>query len=297
MKITRQAPKYSTRWRPRRTRHRRRLIDLFVAKFGNHIPLVRRQDIGGYIPAKPVWQMRPLGLERCVRTCARHGARRCAFLSTGLDARDRRFDPQAAGRSGGGGGKARPDRRRARGENTHHLRPSAPKQRTSAGGSCCKSSSPASSASWTGRCRRSRRCSLRPSRPTTRGTRLSSGSRRRSAPEFRWASPRRCRTTASFRGAARRCCAVWFAGSMTTAGGIGHTLPFLIPYFYTATVIALVVVIIELIAIAWIQWRYMESATADSGRESDDRRRVGAGRRNPDWLKLRTCGLTTGESQ
>ena len=33
--------------------HRRRLIDLFVAKFGDHIPLVRRQDIRGYIPRSP----------------------------------------------------------------------------------------------------------------------------------------------------------------------------------------------------------------------------------------------------
>jgi hypothetical protein len=45
---------------------------------------------------------------------------------------------------------------------------------------------------------------------------------------------------------------------MTTAGGIGHTLPFLIPYFYVATGIALVVVILELSVIAWIQWRYMD---------------------------------------
>ncbi len=55
-------------------------------------------------------------------------------------------------------------------------------------------------------------------------------------------------------------------GLMTTAGGIGHTLPFLIPNFYTATVIAFAVVVLELIAIAWIQWRYMDvpplSATA-----------------------------------
>ena len=48
-------------------------------------------------------------------------------------------------------------------------------------------------------------------------------------------------------------------GLMTTAGGIGHTLPFLIPYFYTATVIAFIVVVIELTAIAWIQWRYMDA--------------------------------------
>jgi erythrin-vacuolar iron transport family protein len=43
--------------------HRRRLIDLFVSKFSDHIPLVRRQDIRGYIPQKPVWQMKPLGIE------------------------------------------------------------------------------------------------------------------------------------------------------------------------------------------------------------------------------------------
>ena len=47
---------------------------------------------------------------------------------------------------------------------------------------------------------------------------------------------------------------------MTMAGGIGHTLPFLIPYFYTAMVIALIVVVIELSVIAWIQWRYMETS-------------------------------------
>ena len=43
--------------------HRRRLIDSSSSKFGDHIPLVRRQDIRGYIPQKPVWHIRPLGLE------------------------------------------------------------------------------------------------------------------------------------------------------------------------------------------------------------------------------------------
>ncbi len=48
-------------------------------------------------------------------------------------------------------------------------------------------------------------------------------------------------------------------GLMTIAGGIGHTLPYLIPDFWTATAIAGVVVVIELLAIAWIQWRYMDT--------------------------------------
>lgn len=48
-------------------------------------------------------------------------------------------------------------------------------------------------------------------------------------------------------------------GLMTVAGGIGHTLPYLIPDFWTATVVAGVVVLFELLAIAWIQWKYMDT--------------------------------------
>jgi rubrerythrin len=48
-------------------------------------------------------------------------------------------------------------------------------------------------------------------------------------------------------------------GVMTTLGGLGHALPYLIPEFWTATVIAIVVVAFELAAIAWIRWRYMQS--------------------------------------
>jgi VIT1/CCC1 family predicted Fe2+/Mn2+ transporter len=46
---------------------------------------------------------------------------------------------------------------------------------------------------------------------------------------------------------------------MTTIGGLGHALPYLIPDFWIATAIALVVVFIELWAIVWIQNRYMET--------------------------------------
>jgi rubrerythrin len=49
------------------------------------------------------------------------------------------------------------------------------------------------------------------------------------------------------------------SGVMTALGGLGHALPYLIPSFWTATTIALIVVFIELWAIAWIQNRYMET--------------------------------------
>ena len=49
------------------------------------------------------------------------------------------------------------------------------------------------------------------------------------------------------------------SGVMTTLGGLGHALPYLITDFWTATIIAFVVVFVELWAIAWIQNRYMNT--------------------------------------
>jgi VIT1/CCC1 family predicted Fe2+/Mn2+ transporter len=55
----------------------------------------------------------------------------------------------------------------------------------------------------------------------------------------------------------------WIRGSitglMTAIGGLGHTLPYLIPDFWTATVLAFVVVVIELAVISWIRHRYMDT--------------------------------------
>ena len=49
------------------------------------------------------------------------------------------------------------------------------------------------------------------------------------------------------------------SGIMTTLGGLGHALPYLIADFWTATTIAIIVVFFELWAIAWIQNKYMET--------------------------------------
>ncbi|MGN6507095.1 MAG: iron exporter MbfA [Tepidisphaeraceae bacterium] len=48
-------------------------------------------------------------------------------------------------------------------------------------------------------------------------------------------------------------------GAMTTVGGIGHTLPYLVPQFHTATTIAIIIVLFELVAISWIRKRYMDT--------------------------------------
>ncbi len=49
------------------------------------------------------------------------------------------------------------------------------------------------------------------------------------------------------------------AGIMTAVGGLGHSLPYLIPDFKTATTIAIIVVFIELWAISWIRYKYMDT--------------------------------------
>ncbi|GAA6181556.1 ferritin family protein [Shimia sp. NS0008-38b] len=49
------------------------------------------------------------------------------------------------------------------------------------------------------------------------------------------------------------------SGVMTTVGGLGHAMPYLIPDFWTATILALIVVFVELWAIVWIQNRFMKT--------------------------------------
>lgn len=48
-------------------------------------------------------------------------------------------------------------------------------------------------------------------------------------------------------------------GGMTAIGGLGHTLPYLIHDFKTATAVAIAIVVMELIAISWIRWKYMDT--------------------------------------
>ena len=49
------------------------------------------------------------------------------------------------------------------------------------------------------------------------------------------------------------------SGIMTTVGGLGHALPYLIPDFSTATTLAIMLVFVELWAIAWIQNKFMDT--------------------------------------
>ncbi len=238
--------------------HRRRLIDLFASKFGEHIPLVRRQDIRGYIQRKPIWQLRPLGVE-AVRSRAREMEqdaarfyRLAAKRSTNASIRkllgdlaeaEDKHDHMAADL------EARLLTPEARHDEDEHAR---------------------------------RRFILQIIQPGLVG--LMDGSVSTLAPVFAAAFATHIPWNAFLVGMAASIGAgisMGFAealaddgklsgrgtpllrgivcGLMTIAGGIGHTLPYLIPDFFIATAIACGVVVIELAAIAWIQWRFMDT--------------------------------------
>jgi rubrerythrin len=245
--------------------HRRRLIELFVSKFGEHIPLVRRQDVSGYIVRKPIWLSRPLGLD-----AVRHRARE-------MEQDAARFYRLAAQRS------TDASIRKLLGDLAHeedkhdHLAAELEERLL------------------TPEARRAedeherRRFVLQIIQPGLVG--LMDGSVSTLAPVFAAAFATHVPWNAFLVGMAASVGAgisMGFAealaddgklsgrgapllrglvcGLMTTAGGIGHTVPFLIPYFVAATIVACVVVVVELAAIAWVQWRFMDtpplSATA-----------------------------------
>ena len=238
--------------------HRRQLIDAFTRRFGDHIPLVRRGDVKGNIARKPVWQARALGVDAMRRQAAemeRDAARfyrRAAARST--DAATRKLLGDLA--------EVEADHERAAG---------AAEERRLPGDARGKEDEDAR-----------KRFVLQVIQPGLVG--LMDGSVSTLAPVFAAAFATHDPWKAFLVGLAASLGAgisMGFAealaddgklsgrgtpilrglvcGLMTIAGGIGHTLPYLISDFFTATVVAGIVVVFELAIIAWIQWRYMDA--------------------------------------
>ncbi len=238
--------------------HRQRLLELYRAKFGEHIPLVRRQDVRGFIHHKPVWQILPLNLDE-----VRH-------LAEGMETETQQFYRRAAARSEDVSvRKLLGDLAEAEVEHEHRadqLRdqnlPDNVRRREDAH----------ARASFV----------LRVIQPGLAG--LMDGSVSTLAPVFAAALATQNTWQAFVVGLAASIGAgisMGFAealsdngsltgrgapvirgaitGAMTTLGGIGHTLPFLIPAFWTAMAVAVAVVVVELAVISWIRWKYMDT--------------------------------------
>jgi rubrerythrin len=238
--------------------HRRRLIDLYRQRFGDHIPLIRRHDVSGFVTRKPVWLMQPLGVDTVRKQAAT------------MEIESRRFYERAAARAQDPGTRQLLDDL-ANEERSHENR-AEELEKEKLGFSARKEEDEA------GR----RLFVLQIVQPGLAG--LMDGSVSTLAPVFAAAFATHSSRDAFVVGLAASVGAgisMGFAealsddgsltgrghpwlrglvcGLMTALGGIGHTLPFLVPEFHIAMTAAVVVVLIELAVIAWIRNHYMDT--------------------------------------
>src|SRR6202790_3982606 len=238
--------------------HRRRLMDLYREKFGDHIPLLRRQDVRGFVKRKPVWLVRPLGLET-VRNQA-----------SAMEVETRNFYERAAARAEDVhvrqllddlAQEERSHEDRAEALEKDKLRPEIKSREDEAN---------------------RRLFVLQIIQPGLAG--LMDGSVSTLAPVFAAAFATHNSWDAfvvglaasvgagismgfaealsddgSMTGRGRPLLRGAVTGLMTAAGGIGHTLPYLIHDFRLATLIAEIGVAMELATIAWVRNRYMDT--------------------------------------
>lgn len=238
--------------------HRRGLIELFRQRFGEHIPLIRRQDVRGFIHRRPVWLVQPLGINAVRRQ------------AESMEVETRRFYEQAAQRVTDASTRkllvdlAEAERKHAEIADSlekSHITPDVKQQEENA---------------------ERRLFIMQVVQPGLAG--LMDGSVSTLAPLFAAAFATRSSGDAfrvglaaslgagismgfaeglsddgSMTGRGKPLLRGIVCGLMTTAGGIGHTLPYLIPGFKTATAVAGIVVAIELLVISHIRNRYMDT--------------------------------------
>jgi rubrerythrin len=239
--------------------HRRRLIELYQKRFGEHIPLIRRQDVKGFVSRKPIWLIRPLGLDVIRKQAA------------ALEVESRRFYEKAASRAKDASVRQLLDDL-AQEERSHEdkaeelekdkLQPTVKGKEDEAN---------------------RRLFVLQIVQPGLAG--LMDGSVSTLAPVFAAAFATQNTFDAfkvglaaslgagismgfaealsddgSMTGRGRPLLRGVICGAMTALGGVGHTLPFLIPEFHAALTAAMIVVLVELGIISWIRHRYMESS-------------------------------------
>ena len=238
--------------------HRRRLIDLYRLKFGEHIPLIRKQDVKGFVQRNPLWLQQPLNLE-AVRSQA-----------ATMEIETRRFYEKVATRTQDASIRQLLNDL-AQEERSHENR-AGQLEKDKLGHDVRQEEEVANRRLFV----------LQIVQPGLAG--LMDGSVSTLAPVFAAALATQNSWDAFLVGMAASIGAgismgfaealsddgsltgrghPWMRGSicglMTTVGGIGHTLPFLIKDFRVAMVAAIVIVIAELAAITWIRHKYMDT--------------------------------------
>jgi len=253
-----QAVKFRT-MRCEENNHRHRLLELYKSRFGDHVPLIRRQDVRGFVDRKPVWLVRPLGLKTVQKT------------AESMEVETRRFYEAACRRTTDTG------IRQLLGDLAEEERKHA---HTAEEITLTKLDESESA-------QQKRLFLLQVVQPGLAG--LMDGSVSTLAPLFcaAFATHNSLATfliglaasvgagismgfaealsdDGSLTGRGHPWARGFVCGTMTTLGGLGHTLPYLIPNVKTATGIAVCVVMVELGIISCIRHRFMDTPLASA---------------------------------
>jgi rubrerythrin len=240
--------------------HRTMLFDLYKEKFGDYLPLIRRQDVKGFIQHKssPIWLMRPLGLD-----AARKSAENMEFeaeryyrkaAETARDVSVRKLLIELAEAEAGHESLAH--------KLSAEILTKGAREKEDATSK--------------------RMFMLQYVQPGLAG--LMDGSVSTLAPLFAaafathntWATflvgmaasvgagismafAEALSDDGSLTGRGSPIIRGTVTGGMTAIGGLGHTLPYLIPHFLTATIVSFMVVAVELTVISWIRTKYMDT--------------------------------------
>ena len=239
-------------------RHRTMLFDLYRLKFGDYLPLIRRQDVKGFVHHKPIWLMGPLNLDEVRKSAetmefeAERFYRKAAQSARDVSVRKLLVDLAEI-------------------ESEHeNLAQKLGKEILTTSARAAEDET----ARWM--------FVLQYVQPGLAG--LMDGSVSTLAPLFAAAFATHNTWETFLVGMAASVGAgismgfaealsddgsltgrgtPWLRGAvcgvMTGLGGLGHTLPYLIPNFLTATIVAVIVVAVELAAISFIRYRYMDT--------------------------------------
>jgi rubrerythrin len=231
---------------------------MYRAKFGEHIPLIRRQDVKGFVRRKPVWLVRPLGLD-AVRKQAElmelettrfyeKAVRRATDASIRQLLGDLAEEERKHGHIAGEMVAEVPDNEAATRKREFVLQVVQPGLAGLMDGSV-STLAPLFAAAFV---TKSNWETFRVGLAASLGAGISMGFAEALSDD------------GSLTGRGRPWVRGLICGLMTALGGLGHTLPYLVPdsvanAFLVATSIAIVVVLIELNVIAWIRHRYMDT--------------------------------------
>lgn len=241
--------------------HRRRLIEVYQSRFGDHIPLIRREDVEGFYTRRPIWLAETMSLDE-IRAQAKEmerqatrvyamAAARCthgptrellgdlaaveaSHVQTAIELEHEYLDAE------GGTMRDEEDRNARRQFLLTWAQPSLAGLMDGSVSTLAPifATAFATQDTWT---------TFLVGLAASVGAGISMGFTEAASDDGRLSG----RGAPWKRGLA--------SGVMTTLGGLGHALPYLIPEFWTATTIAILVVFVELWAIVWMQNRFMQT--------------------------------------